>query len=226
MLLLPSLRILSIRNIQLKNIHINAFGIINFIFIDATDFHICCVAPVETACSALKNLYMSCSDLLPTVPVRVLFFTVSLIIFVINVSSILFHIYAKHLKRAYVYTVVFFNINNLLLFIYLFMISAVDVVFSGRFAVKEEMWRSSILCFSAFSIILWYSFSSQYLLLYCSIFRFMVVTCPLDTKFKETKFAKKCIGYMLGIFFFLPCSQTLVIEFVKEKLPLNLFCHL
>ncbi len=219
---LPSLRLLSMRQTILKDLDINMFGNVNISFIDTTDYHVYCLAPVHSVCPANKPSYTSCSDLLPSIKMRMFFLLVSICIFCANVSSIFLHSFAKQLKRAHVYTVIFVNSNNLLYCIYLLTIWTADVVLRGIFAVKDKEWRSSVLCFGASCVVLWFKMSSQYLLLLLSVSRLMVVIHPLNTKFKETEFILKFICVTLSLLFILSLLQTLLIKFTEQKLPLNI----
>ena len=96
-----------------------------------------------------------------------------------------------------------------------------DVVFKSEFQVKEKMWRSGPVCFTAFRILLWFTILTQFVLIFLSVSRLMLVVYPIDTKFKETKFVLKSVSliYILSLFatFF-----TLSFKVTHDILPISL----
>ena len=88
--------------------------------------------------------------------------------------------------------------------------------------VREEMWRSGLICFVLFEVILCFNLLSQPLLILLSLSRLMVVISPMETKFKSTIFILECISCIYWSTFILGCSLTLLAGFRLDELPMNL----
>jgi len=97
-----------------------------------------------------------------------------------------------------------------------------DLVYKDVFVVKGREWRSGRLCFTALYISLLFTILTQYLLVFLSFSRLIVVVNPLKTSLKRTKTVLRYI--------FIFCTMTIgnttvfVLPFWlrKDPLPFNL----
>ena len=76
------------------------------------------------------------------------------------------------------------------------IISAADLVYKGSFAVKDLLWRTHILCYTAAAIFIFFQISSLSVMLFMTFSRLMVVQNPFNTRFRNTKFVFKSLIIM------------------------------
>ena len=197
-------RILDIAKTSVKTVDINTFTNLNIKLIITQSYHICCIAPSQTVCGAYQPWYISCSDILPNFIMKIFFVIVSVLIIVLNTVSIILHIPTSELNKEFMVTVISININELLCATYLCFLWIVDIIFQGTFSVKEQWWRTSYLCVATFTIVLWFTFLTQSLLLFLSLSRMLVVLYPIDSKLKNVKFVLKVLVsiYVTTLIFF------------------------
>ncbi len=216
------LKILSLREIDFIHISTNAFGSVKPDLINTTDYHICCIAPSTSHCTAEKPWFVACDDLLPDKSMRPLFISISSLVLSFNIISFVIHVILEKSNKPFLLTVLSINITDVLCAFYLGVIWTADLYFAGIFLVREELWRSSPFCLVAFFIVLWQNVLSQATLVYLSLSRLMVVMQPVDTIFKSTKFVLKCESGMFAISSLFCCTKTLAVKFIVGILPLSL----
>ena len=187
------LMIFSIDNIDLLDIHPQAFDASKINLISTTDYHICCMAPINTVCMAFKPWFIACSDILPSFSMKLLYTTVSIMIFFLNFVSIILQIRSYKSSKSFSLIVISINGNDILCGIYLSYVWIADLSFGDSFKAKEESWRSGILCMTAFTTALIFTVLTEILLFLLSLSRLMVVIFPLNTRFRETLFIVKLL---------------------------------
>ena len=133
---------------------------------------------------AKRPWYISCSDILPHKNMKVVFIIISSLILVFNIICIILNLATWKSNKAFSLIVININFSEMTCGIYMCFILVSNKVLEGIFFVKEEMWRSGPVCFTAFSTILWFTIISQSLLVFLSLSRLMIVAHPLDTEFK------------------------------------------
>ncbi len=183
-----TLRTLSFRDTKIKYIDTDAFCGLILDSVLTDDYHICCVTSPPTTCTGKRPWHKSCSDLIPTKELQIIFVVISITILLLNASSISAHLLTRTSNMAFSVTVVFINLSDVLCATYLCTVWLVDLADKDTFAAKEELWRSGPLCFTACGLVLCFSFMSQLVLLFLSTSRLMVVINPVDTEFKKTHF--------------------------------------
>ena len=193
------LKLLSIVNVSFHDINPESFYGSKINFIITEDYHICCIAPSGTVCTAFQPWYISCSDILPLLSMKTFYTTISILIFILNLLSILVQIRTCKSNKSFSIIVIIINVNDLLCGIYLSFVWIADLSFSGSFHVKEESWRSSFLCLTAFTIVLWFTVLSQCVLIFISFTRLVVTIFPLHTRFKETLPVVKSLAILVLI---------------------------
>ena len=206
----------------MKSIDSNAFVRTTVKVIETTDYHICCVAPLNSECPAIMPWYFSCSKLLPTLSMTITFIVVSILIMVTNVSSLVLHALSNRSNKCYTLTVISINLNDTLCGIYLCIIWIANFAFKETFSAKEENWRSSSMCLVAFGFALRFNITSPLFLFLMSVSRLMVVVHPIETIFKQPSFITKitlCVCTSICIIFII---VTLLIKFMQNTLPSSL----
>ena len=178
--------------------------------------------PKTTRCSADPPWFISCSSLIPTEDMKIVFITISVLIIVASFLSIVIHVVYRKSNKAFSLNVVSLNLNDIVLAVYFTIIWISDAMYGDYFYLQETKWRSSSTCFSAGFLLLMFTFTAQFMITLLSLSRLMIVANPLDTNFKRVEFILK---YILAIVFFallLPISFVLATKFTISALPLSL----
>ena len=215
--LASNLKILSIMNISFKEIDLDPFYSSKINFLITKDYHLCCTAPSGTICTAFQHWFISCSDILPLKSMKSFFTSFSILIIVLNSASIIFQLTISKLKNAFSVIVLFINANDILCGIYLSFIWIADLVFSGKFHVKESSWRAGFLCLAAFTTAIWFTILSELGLIFMSIARLMVTISPLYTRFKEKVFVIKS----LSLLFVFSALSSILITIIFKYMEVN-----
>ena len=74
---LPNLQTLSLVRNPLTFLDTNMFTALAVHLIECDDYRLCCLATSEISCTAKRQWYMSCINLIPTFPIAISFITVS-----------------------------------------------------------------------------------------------------------------------------------------------------
>ena len=216
------IKLFYIINVSLIDIDTLALHELKVNVIITFDYHLCCTSSKETICLAHMPWYISCSDILPRNYFKLLFISVSCLVTLLNIISIILHFFTSKYLQSFAIIVISINFNDLLCAIYLGCVWISDVVFKNEFQVKEKMWRSGPVCFTAFRILLWFTILTQFVLIFLSVSRLMLVVYPIDTKFKETKFVLKSVSLIYILSLFATFLLTLSFKVTHEILPISL----
>ncbi len=186
------------------------------------DTHICCIAPSKSVCSSPPPWHVSCSRLIADTVLLLLYIILSCLIFCLNAASIVVQTCFSQSSSAYAHTVRAINLTDMFLSVYLVIIWIANLYFGETFFLAEKVWKSSMMCFIASFIILYFMFSIQYLLLFLSCARLMVVIKPMNTKFKRKSFTLKCIVGLCVMSFLGSVGFCMIFAFVQKHLPTDL----
>ena len=132
--------------------------------------------------------YYSCSNLLPSLTIKVVFVIISIIIIAGNLMSLLLKYKALGRKlhgKVFNIIVCCINSGDLLCGTYLIILWITDTVYGNKFIVLYHSWRNSFVCHTSFAMVLTFNLLVPYLLCFLSMARLMVVIFPVDTKFKS-----------------------------------------
>ena len=125
-----------------------------------------------------------------------------------NLASVSLHFFGgDQTNRGYTLAVISVNVSYILCGIYLFVIRMTASYYQDTFPLLDESWRSSFMCFTAFCLIPLFSISNQMFIIFLTLSRFMAVCFPMNAKFKNEDFTRRCIKYM----WLLPLSFSLTI---------------
>ena len=216
------LRLLSIVNVSFHDINPKSFHGSKINFIITEDYHVCCIAPSGTVCTAFQPWYISCSDILPLLSMETFYKSISILIFILNLLSILVQIRTYKSNKSFAIIVIIINVNDILCGIYLSFVWVADLSFSGSFHVKEEYWRSSFLCFTAFTIVLWFTVLTEFLLIFLSATRLLVTLHPLNTRFKEKQFIIKSLAFLVVCSLIFSICITLIFKSTEKISTLSI----
>ena len=212
--------IFSIDNIGLLDINHRAFDGLQINLISTMDYYICCMVSINTVCMASKPWFIACSEILPSLSMKLFYKTVSITVCILNFLSIALQIRSYKSNKNFSLIVISININDILCGIYLSYIWIVDLSFGDSFKAKEESWRSGNLCLIAFTTALFFTVLTENLLILLSLSRLMVVLNPLNTRFKKTLFIVKLL--MILIFFSLFFSVLIALIFKSTNAAITI----
>ena len=143
-------------------------------------------------------VYILFCNLAKTHLMKGLFISLSVLPILLNFISFLKHVTTTMSHKTFSFAVIAINLNDILCGIYLGCIWIADLMLKSKFQVKEHLWRSSIVSFSAFWIMMWLTILTQFVLIFLSSSRLMIVIHPIDTKFKRTNFVCKVIAWLMS----------------------------
>ena len=206
------LKLFEILNGCLKDIDIYALHDLSVNLIVTDDFHLCCISMKETFCPATKPWYISCSDILRKQNMKGLYTSISIIVILLNATSILILVLTRESSKTFSVTVISINLNDSLCGVYPANIWISNIVFKDQFIVKEEICRSGAVCFIAFGVSFWFSILIQLVLIFLSLSRLMIVFYPIYTIFKITNFVKKSLFLTYLISFCTSLSFTVLLK--------------
>ena len=216
-----NIKLVSIKNVSLENPY--ALKYLKVEIIDTSDFHLCCLAP-NSKCTQPIPWYTSCSDLLPTTFIKISFIGMTIILLLINFLSILICTKINSSGKTFSKMVLSINFIDLFCGIYLSIIWMKDLANNRNFVLKEEKWRSDLICLIAIGVITWFSISVQCVLIFLSFSSLMIVIYPLETRFKNLKFISYCLNlifiFSLSLVFF--ATSAIKIHMKHASTPLCL----
>ena len=194
---------------------------INSIIIDTDDYRLCCVTAPNLACTATIPWYIYCNNLLPSSMMRWSFIIISISIIVVNGISIAINSRVM-LNKAYFVCIAAVNITDILYGAYLGIIWIFDVISEQEFILKEAYWRSGFVCFLAFSIVLYFTVTSQLTLVLLALSRLLVVINPLHTTFKCFRYVFKYVISIFILSFLFTAFTTFFLKSQEKFLPTSL----
>ena len=182
---LLSLKSLNLQNNFFETIDPKAFISTYVKIIRTMDYKIMCVIQKETFCTSYQPWYVSCSNIIPNVFLQILYISVSIVAISLNVLSIFAQIFKFHgsqINQNFKIKESGLNLSHILCGFYLTSIWLSDILLENVYLVNEKLWQSNLLCFTEFCVALWFTISSQIILLYISVFRLKAVIDPLKAE--------------------------------------------
>ena len=147
---------------------------------------------------------------------------ISIVVLILNTSSILNSSLCNGKNKALSVMVIAINVTDIFYSIYLCIIWIADLSFQKKIHVKEELWRSSVACFCAFFIMLYFTLLSTFVLTFMALSRLMLVWYPVDTKYKDHNFVFKSILSLSSLSFIICLSVTIIFRIHFGILPMSL----
>ena len=149
------------------------------------DYKIACIIQKETYCTNYPPWYVSCYDIIPHTFLKTVFLSMSILVTGLNVLSIfvqLIKLHGSQINAIFKIKEIGHNLSGILCDLYLTGIWLSDILLEDMYLVNENLWESHPLCFTEFAVTLWFTISSQIILLYISGFRLMAVIEPTKTR--------------------------------------------
>ena len=218
---LSTLILLNITQNPLHLLKHNSFKNAEVTVIETDEYHICCIVLSSTSCNAFKPWYVSCSQLLPTLSMRILLTFVACIIVLLNVLSI--HLQSKSRScSSFQMVILSVNLTDILCFCYLTVLLIADFIYSDRFITKEVYWRSSIPCLIIFIFAMIFAILSAFYLSLMSLCRTMLVIFPLNLTLKSNTFIVRILSILFIITTIFSISVSLLFRMKYSIFPTSL----
>ena len=214
-------KVLNILNLTLKSLDTLIFDDARMKIIVTNDYHVCCIAPEKIFCSAHESWYRSCSDILPNSAMKYLYGIVCYSIIILNIGSMCI-VTKTETNKLFSVIVKSINMNAIVCGSYILCIWVVDLSLKGIYPVKEEWWRSSVLCNFCCAVVLYSTLLAPLLILFFSISRLMVVVHPIDTKFKQWDFVVKQLASLIICSFLVALFFSILHRFTEVSHTNNL----
>ena len=186
------------------------------------NYHFCCIVTRGTICTAYRPWYVKCSFIIITRKINIALILVSLLIILVNSSSIVLYIVTRKANKAFSALVISINGGNFLCVIYLFLIYLSNLTIKDTSPVMNEKWKSGPICFTAFAVVFWFTTLNQSLQILISLSRLMIVINPMTTPFKNIDFILKAIFYIFLVSLFITIATALLVIFTETKIENNL----
>ncbi len=161
--------------------------------LETNNFVFCCFVSKQTRCSINIPWFQSCSDLLMNTAIKITFYAISTLIFLLNLVALIFTCSDK----AYGYLAASVNVSDITCCVPLKFLWISDLVLKGTFVAFSSEWKSSPSCFVVLGLLFFFGLLSPTILCLFGIARFKIVDSPLNSKFKESQFV---LHWVAGIF--------------------------
>ena len=198
---------LDMRENDLKWIHKNAFkGVSNITKVLVDDYGTCCfVKSAECYAVKPKPVYLTCEKLLSNQVLRISMWVLGFGALFGNILIIM-RWFSRWRRNAVKYNHFFLMVNlslsDLMMGIYLLILTSVDVYYDDYFPSFAEKWRQSIICKVAGTLSVFSSQGSVFFITLISFDRYMSVKYPFS-KFRLGKRSLKTVIVLLWILAFL-----------------------
>lgn len=114
---------------------------------DTDKFEFCCIAKLSGPnCSAPKDLFSSCNDLMANLTLYVCIWILGSIALVGNAFVLMWRLKTKSDNKIHSLLLLNLAIADFLMGIYLIIIAGVDVFYRGRYFIYNDSWKHSPLC--------------------------------------------------------------------------------
>ena len=156
------------------------FIVDTFFFSRKTDkFEFCCIAKLSGPnCSAPKDLFSSCNDLMANTTLYVCIWILGSIALVGNAFVLAWRLKTKSDNKVHSLLLLNLAIADFLMGIYLIIIAGVDVFYRGRYFIYNASWKQSPLCqFSGFVSTI-SSEASVFILTIMTVDRYVTIVHP------------------------------------------------
>ena len=224
---MPILQILSIQNNSLHYLKTITFHLPKLLVLKTENFRLCCFISDKAKCTSQIPWFISCENILSNKAIKITFYCVSSLIILLNIISILLQviIFEKNIKKNSSFGIIIgaVNISDLMLSIPLCILWSADLYYRGFYIMNDIDWRSGILCFIVFGMNINFHLMSPLLFLFMSFSRLMVVSHPLDSKFKNSIYVLKYVLSIFTLSIIMSIVTTIIVKTIYESVPMQ-FC--
>ncbi|KAL9955436.1 hypothetical protein ACROYT_G036764 [Oculina patagonica] len=139
-------------NKDLQRLPLDIFDNVPLTYLETDKFEFCCIAKLSGPnCSAPKDLFSSCNDLMANTTLYVCIWILGSIALVGNAFVLMWRLKTKSDNKVHSLLLLNLAIADFLMGIYLIIIAGVDVYYRGRYFIYNDSWKHSPLCqFSGF----------------------------------------------------------------------------
>ena len=219
---LPFFKLLDFSFQFLTKFHFRSFNDVPIKIILTKDYYVCCLVSSSHVCTSPLIWYLSCSDILPHLNVKITYSSVAMLTGILNILCLILHSFTKERKKPFSVIISFLNLTDLLCTFYLSIIWISDLSLKGKYFVKDKWWRSSNGCYTAFFAVIWLNILSQLILISLAMSRLMVVFYPLDSRFKRRNFVLQLCGSLCLLTFVFSGIIFSIFITIDEMLPSSL----
>ncbi len=197
----------------------------NLAFLHTDDPHLCCLVSSTAACSAKQLWFLQCGSLLLNTALKIHFYFVSSLMLLLNWASLLISLKSlKSQNKAYSSTIASMNTADVLLALNLCIVWSCDLYFGNFFALREERWRKSNVCFVIFNLFFLASILSPSVQALLTLQRLCVVLFPLKTNLKQFSLVAKWIVSVFAVSISVSVKATLLLSLFHGTV-FSLLCH-
>ena len=177
---------------------------VSLLVTDAIKF--CCIKPyflAEENCIPHENRISSCDDLLRNEVIRPFAWTIGLTSVISNICAFVYRMHDKQrLKLGYGIFVSNLAVSDLLMGVYLIIVTSADVHYRGNYMMNDDLWRKGWFCQLAGVIVTLSSETSVLFICLISIDRLLVVKFPFgEVRMKQrASWVLVSIAWIIGLF--------------------------
>ncbi|KAJ7373485.1 hypothetical protein OS493_011080 [Desmophyllum pertusum] len=166
-------------NKDLQQLPLDIFDNVPLTYLETDKFEFCCIAKLSGPnCSAPKDLFSSCNDLMANLTLYVCIWILGSIALVGNAFVLIWRLKTKGDNKVHSLLLLNLAIADFLMGIYLIIIAGVDVFYRGRYFIYNDSWKRSPLCqFSGFVSTI-SSEASVFILTIMTVDRYVTIVHP------------------------------------------------
>ena len=192
------LKAILIQNTSVKIPDSYVFKKLGLKYFISNNYYSCCFLSSPSFClfSTSTPWYFSCSNLLVNNEIKMFFIIMTLTILCCNSFSFFRQVLSRQNHKSATVSAMVVSSLNVLDFsfgIYFLILWFGDSYFQKRYAFDENKWKSSLVCFCAFSVSLNFSLLYPFFLVLLALLRLCTVIKPMSTISKDPNFMKKLL---------------------------------
>ncbi len=207
------LEILSLQENKITSIYLNNLVIRD---LQVTSFHLCCFYRDLQKCTTIKTTawYDSC-EFFMTTSVKIMTMILGCSIICLNFISVVLLLHEEKISEQYIILARSVFLSEALWGVYL-VTMWIDAVSYGQ-AVSQKVHQSSPVCHALVYLSFTFFIIDPAAAALLAFGRFRLTKNPMETKFKQTVFCKRCVAAMYSSSIFLTCACGLVFELTMKQ---------
>ncbi len=192
--------VFNVKNNYFLSVETGIFSSISVDLVITDQLLICLLVPSQTMCNKCKPWYIFHPKIIQSVLLHILYFCLSVGIFIINMLLLLYALKdAKNKNKLEPFNLLLLSlcVTNLFICIYLATIGGGNQFYGELYFVSAaETWKTSFPCSFGFFSIMNFCLSDPILSILMAVSRFCVTKYPLHSKFKSSKFVAKWVVFL------------------------------